>query len=94
MKKSNIFSKLFNIFEIDLYSRSYKSAAIRIGASLSVMLIVCLIRFSISIPNPIVNLIVSGIVLVIMILAILCFFIATVECLQVGDNIKKDKQKK
>ena len=34
-----------------------------------------------------------GAILAVMVLCILCFFIATVECLQVGDNRKKDKER-
>ncbi len=32
-------------------------------------------------------------ILIIMILSVLCLFIAAVECLQVGDNRKKDKER-
>ena len=90
MKK---FLSYFNIFELNLYSRSYKSALIRIGASILTMLIVCLFRFSVTITNVALNIIVSLLVFAILVLAVLCFFVATVECLQVGDNIKKYKER-
>jgi hypothetical protein len=95
LKKKGVLMKrffnFFNIFELNLSSRSYKSGAIRIALSLLAMLVVCLIRFSVTITNPVVNILVSLFVLAVMVMAILCFFIAAVECLQVGDNRRKDK---
>ena len=90
MKK---FLNMFNLFELNLYSRSYKSPMIRMAVSLLVMLVVCVIRLSVTISNATVNIIVSVLALVIVVLAILCFFIAAVEALQVGDNRKKDKER-
>lgn len=86
MKK---FLNYFNIFELNLYSRSYKSALIRIGISILVMLVVCVFRLNVTIANPVLNILTSLLVFAIMVFAILCFFVAAVECLQVGDNIKK-----
>jgi hypothetical protein len=57
------------------------------------MLVVCVFRLSVTITNPVVNILVSLLVFAIMVLAILCFFVAAVECLQVGDNIKKHKER-
>ena len=94
--KNNKFKKfihMFNMFELNLSQRSYKSPLLRIFGSLLVMLVVCTVRFSITIPNPIVNIAVSLPILIIMILSVLCLFIAAVECLQVGDNRKKDKER-
>ena len=93
MKKSKFrkFLDMFNIFELNLSQRSYKSPLFRIFGSLLTMLVVCTVRFSITIPNPVLNIAVSLPMLAIMILSILCLFIASVECLQVGDNRKKDK---
>lgn len=90
MKK---FFSYFNMFELNLSSRSYKSAAIRIAVSVLVMFFVCLFRLNVNLSNPAVNVIISLLCLAIMILSVLCFFIAAVECLQVGDNRKKDKNK-
>ena len=88
--KKGLFSYL-NFFELNLSARSYKSAFIRILVSLLIMFIVCVIRFNVTLSNPAVNIIVTLLMLAIMICCILCFFIAAVECLQVGDNRKKDK---
>ena len=88
MKK---FLSYFNLFELNLNSRSYKSGLIRIGVSAVVMLVVCLVRLNLTLTNPVVNVLVSLLTIVVMVMAILCLFIAAVECLQVGDNRKKDK---
>ena len=88
MKK---FLSYFNIFELNLTSTSYKSGLIRIIASVLVMMIVCIFRFSVTLSNPVVNIIVSLLVMAIMVLSVMCLFVASVECLQVGDNIKKCK---
>lgn len=88
MKK---FLSYFNIFELNLTSTSYKSGLIRIFASVLVMMIVCIFRFSVTLSNPVVNIIVSLLVMAIMVLSVMCLFVASVECLQVGDNIKKCK---
>lgn len=90
MKK---FLSYFNIFELNLNARSYKSGLIRIGVSAVVMLLVCLLRLNLTIVDPMVNILVSLPTLAIMVMAILCLFIAAVECLQVGDNRKKDKER-
>ena len=88
MKK---FFNYFNIFELNLTRRDYKSPLIRIVASILVAMIVAIFRLSITLTNPLVNAIISRLVLAVFVLSILCFFIASVECLQVGDNRKKDK---
>lgn len=85
------FLSYFNMFEINLSSRSYKSGLIRIFCSALVMFLVCLFRFNVTITNVTVNIFLTIIILAIMVLSILCLFIAAVECLQVGDNRKKDK---
>ncbi len=90
MKK---FLSYFNIFELNLTSRSYKSGIIRIIISILVMMAVCIFRFSVTLGDPTVNIIVSILCIAIMVLAVLCLFTASVECLQVGDNIKKYKER-
>ena len=82
-----------NIFSLDLNSRSYKSGLIRIFLSVAVMIAACLIRFNLTLTDPLVNLAVSLPVIVIIILSILCLFVGAAECLQVSDNIKKDKER-
>ena len=82
------FLRYFNIFELDLTVKSYKSPAIRIASSILAMLVVCLLRFNVTIKNPTLNILISLLVLVILIMSILCLFIASVECLQVGQNKK------
>ena len=93
MSKLKNFFDMFNIFELNLSARSYKSGIIRIFVSLAIMLAICLFRFNITITNAAVNIIVSLLLLAMMILCILCFFVASVECLQVGDNRKKDRER-
>lgn len=88
MKK---FLAYFNIFDLNLSSRSYKSGLIRIGVSAIAMLILCLFRLSITLTNPIINLIISILVIGGMVLSILCLFVAAVECLQVSENRKNNK---
>ena len=88
MKK---FINFFNIFELDLTRKSYKSPVIRIIASLLVMFAVCAIRLNITIPNVPLNFIITFAMIGVIMLAILCFFIASVECLQVGHNQKIEK---
>ena len=88
MKK---FLAYFNIFDLNLSSRSYKSGLIRIGVSAIAMLILSLFRLSITLTNPIINLIVSILVIAGMVLSILCLFVAAVECLQVSENRKNNK---
>lgn len=90
MKK---FLSYFNLFDMNLDSRSYKSGLIRIVVSAIVMLAVCLIRLNLTITNPLINVPVSLLLIAIMVLSILCLFVAAAECLQVGDNKKKDKEK-
>ena len=82
-----------NIFELNLNSRSYKSAAIRIAVSLVVMFLVCFFRLNVTITSIPVNFVLTILLLAIMIISVLCFFVAAVECLQVGDNRKKDKER-
>ncbi len=93
MKKIKQFLNMFNIFELNLNSRSYKSPLIRIFASLIVLLGVMAFRLNVTITNPTVNIFLTVFLLAVMVLCILCFFIASVECLQVGDNRKKDKER-
>lgn len=88
MKK---FLAYFNIFDLNLSSKSYKSGLIRIGVSAIAMLILSLFRLSITLTNPIINLIISILVIGGMILSILCLFVAAVECLQVSENRKNNK---
>ena len=90
MKK---FLSYFNIFELNLCSKSYKSGIIRIFVSAIVMLLLCVLRLNLTLTNPIINLVVSLLVIGGMVLSILCLFIAAVECLQVGDNRKKDNER-
>ncbi len=82
-----------NIFELNLNSRSYKSAAVRIAVSLVVMFLVCFFRLNVTITSIPVNFVLTILLLAIMIISVLCFFVAAVECLQVGDNRKKDKER-
>lgn len=91
MKHLKSFLNMFNIFDPDLTLRSYKSPLLRIFGSIAVMAAVLIPRLCISIENLLVNVIVSFFVLAVMILSTLCLFVASVECLQVGDNRKKDK---
>lgn len=88
MKK---FLNYFNMFELDLTRRDYKSPLIRIFASALVAMAVALFRLNITLTNVAVNAVVSLICIGIVVMCILCLFIASVECLQVGDNRKKDK---
>ena len=88
MKK---FLAYFNIFDLNLSSKSYKSGLIRIGVSAIAMLILSLFRLSITLTNPIINLIISILVIAGMVLSILCLFVASVECLQVSENRKNNK---
>lgn len=90
MKK---FLRYFNFMEPDLTLRSYKSPIIRILVSALVMFIVCAFRFSITIPQVALNIIVSVLVFGLFILAFLCFAVASVEALQVSDNKRKDKER-
>lgn len=90
MKK---FLSYFNMFDMDLNSRSYKSGLIRIMVSAVIMLTICLVRLSITIENPILNAVISLLMIAVFVLSVLCLFIAMVECLQVGDNRKKDKER-
>ena len=85
------FLNYFNMFEINLTRRDYKNPILRIVISIIVAMAVCLFRLSITIKAPVVNIVVSFLCIAVVVLSILCFFIASVECLQVGDNRKKDK---
>lgn len=92
MNKFKKFLNMFNLFDMNLNARSYKSGAIRMAVSLLVMFGTFAARVCITITNPTVNILVSIPVFIIIAMSILCFFIAAVECLQVGDNRKKDKE--
>ncbi len=94
MNKFKQFLNMFNMFEMNLNARSYKSALIRIFASILIMFAVLAFRLNVNITNLVANIFLTIFLLAIMILCILCFFIAAVECLQVGDNRKKDKERK
>lgn len=83
---------ILKIFEIDTYSKSYKSGAIRIAVSALILLSVCLFRFSITIPDVLTNVILSLVLLAVMILSIIVMFIGAAECLQVSQNIKNDRK--
>ena len=52
MKK---FLKFFNIFELNLNEKSYKSPLIRIFASLAIMFAVCIFRLNITITSVALN---------------------------------------
>lgn len=93
MNKLKNFIRMFNIFELNLNSRSYKSPIIRMAVSLLILLAVCAFRFNVTITDVIINIFLTLLILAIMIMCILCFFIAAVEALQVGDNRKKDKER-
>jgi len=82
----------FNIFELNLSAKSYKSGLIRIFVSAAVMLLLCLFRLNVTLTNPLTNLLVSLLVIAGMILSVLCLFVAAVECLQVSENIKRDRK--
>ena len=85
------FLNYFNIFELNLTRRDYKSPIIRMVISIALAMAVCLARLSVTISNTALNVIISLICIAVVVMSILCFFIASVECLQVGDNRKKDK---
>ncbi len=87
------FLQYFNFFDPNLTLRSYKSPVIRILVSALVMVGVCVFRLSVTLTNKAVNIIVSILCLAIMVLAVLCFFVAAVEALQVGENRRKDKER-
>lgn len=93
MKKIKQFFNMFNIFELNLNSRSYKSPMIRILVSLLVMFAVCAFRLNVTITDVTTNIFLTVLLLAVMVMCILCFFVASVECLQVGDNRKKDKER-
>ena len=93
MDKFKKFLNYFNFMELNLSARSYKSGFIRMAVSLLVMFTVLIIRFSITIANPALNIATLFVILAVVILCVLCFFTAAVECLQVGDNRKKDKER-
>ena len=93
MDKFKKFLSYFNFMELNLSSRSYKSGFIRMFVSILIMFVVLAIRFSITIENPALNIFLLFVILAVIVLCVLCFFIAAVECLQVGDNRKKDKER-
>ena len=93
MDKFKKFLNYFNFMELNLSARSYKSCFIRMAVSLLIMFTVLIIRFSITIANPALNVATLFVILAVVILCVLCFFTAAVECLQVGDNRKKDKER-
>ena len=82
-----------NFWKLDLNSKSYKSGIIRIFGSAFVMLIVMLVRMNLTIANMPLNLLVTLLSLAMIIAATLCFFVAAAECLQVGENRRRDKEK-
>ena len=90
MKK---FISYFNIFDLNLRSRSYKSGLIRIGVSAIAMLLLCILRLGITLENILINFLISFLVIVGMVLAILCLFVAAADCLQVSENRKRDREK-
>ncbi len=90
MKK---FLNFFNIFELNLNSKSYKSPVIRIIVSLLIIAAICVFRLNVTISNALLNIFLAIIILAVMIMSVLCLFVALVECLQVGDNRKNDKTK-
>ena len=85
------FLSYFNIFELNLTSTSYKSPIIRIIVSLIVLLSIFFFRISVTIESVVINIFLTILLLAIMVLSVLCLFIASVECLQVGDNIRREK---
>lgn len=93
MKKLKDFFRMFNIFELNLNARSYKSAFIRMAVSIAILFGVCAFRFNVTITDVTVNIFLTIFILAIMVMCVLCFFIAAVESLQVGDNRKKDKER-
>ena len=93
MKKLKDFFRMFNIFELDLSARSYKSPLIRIFVSLLIIFLILAFRLNVTLTNPTVNILLSIFLLAIIVMCTLCFIIASVECLQVGDNKKKDKER-
>ena len=93
MDKFKKFLSFFNFMELNLSSRSYKSGFIRMFVSILIMFVVLVIRFSITIENAALNISLLFVILAVIVLCVLCFFIAAVECLQVGDNRKKDKER-
>ena len=93
MNKFKKFLSYFNFMELNLSARSYKSGFIRMFVSLLVMFAVLMIRFSVTITNSALNIALLFVILAVIILCVLCFFTAAVECLQVGDNRKKDKER-
>ena len=93
MDKFKKFLNYFNFMELNLNARSYKSGFIRMFVSLFIIFIVFAIRLNVTITNDALNIILLFFILAIVILCVLCFFIAAVECLQVGDNRKKDKER-
>ena len=93
MDKFKKFLSYFNFMELNLSSRSYKSGFIRMFVSLLIMFTILAIRFSITISNTALNIFLLFVILAVIIMCVLCFFTAAVECLQVGDNRKKDKER-
>ncbi len=87
------FLQYFNFFDPNLTLRSYKSPIIRIIVSAIVMAALVIFRLSVTIQNMAINIIVSLLCLAIISLAVLCFFVAAVEALQVGENKRKDKER-
>lgn len=93
MDKFKKFLSYFNFMELNLTARSYKSGFIRMFVSLLIMFTILAIRFSITISNTALNIFLLFVILAVIIMCVLCFFTAAVECLQVGDNRKKDKER-
>lgn len=87
------FLKLFSVFDINLNRTSYKSPLIRVIVSLIIMFGTVIFRLNVTIKNPILNIVLAIILLAVVVLSVLCFFVAAVECLQVSDNRKNMKKR-
>ncbi len=85
---------LKSLFELNLYRKSFKVPLMKIIGSALVLLIVSVFRLSVTITNLPLNLFVSFICIALVIMAILCLFIAAVEALQVSQNKKNMRDKK
>lgn len=93
MNKFKKFLSYFNFMELNLSSRSYTSGLIRMFVSILIIFIVLAVRFSITISNDALNTFSLFVILAVIVMCVLCFFTASVECLQVSDNRKKDKER-
>ena len=93
MKAFRKFIRMINLFDIDLSGRSYTSPRIRIFISLPLRVGIGVLRLAITIKDPTLNIVLSLLMLAVMAICTLIFFIAMVECLQVGHNRKIDKER-